>query len=91
MIIFSPGKNELYKFEANLRVTEFEYPIYIDYGYIFGRHNPLINSSKYQTIFLTDKNNQIVLTGDPYYNTQMLKLYKETMSKLIENNGLLSE
>lgn len=91
MIIFSPGKNELYKFESNLRATDFKYPIYVDYDGYFGSRNPMINSFKYQAVFLTDKNQNIVLVGDPYYNTQMLKLYKETMSKLIENNGLLSE
>jgi len=84
MIIFSPGKDELYKFEANLRVTEFEYPIYIDYEYDFGEINPQINSLKHQNVFLVDFNGKIILVGDPYYNTQMLNLYKKTMTDLIK-------
>lgn len=89
MLIYSPSKNELYKFESSLKITDFNYPVYVDYGNEFADLNSLIANCRSQKIFLLDNNQQIVLVGNPYHNNQMWNLYKSTMNTLITNGGVI--
>lgn len=89
MVIFSPSSNELYKFESSLKITDFNYPVYVDYGNEFADLNSLIANCRSQKIFLLDNNQQIVLVGNPYHNNQMWNLYKSTMNTLITNGGVI--
>ena len=88
VIIFSPSKKRLYKFEASLKTTDFKYPIYVDYDFVFEKKNPQVSHSS-QNVFLIDKNNEIVLVGNPFYNSQMWNLYKTTINTLIVNKGII--
>lgn len=90
MIIFSPKEKDLYRFESYLRMTNFNYPIYIDYDYSFLTRNPQLLASSRQNIFLLDKNHEIVLVGDPFYNQQMWNLYKQIIDSLVINRGFIN-
>jgi hypothetical protein len=88
MVIFTPGKKEQYKFEASLKITDFKYPIYVDYDHVFEKMNPHLSSSSHN-VFLLDKNKEIVLVGNPFYNNQMWKLYKNTIGTIITHKGII--
>lgn len=89
IIIFSPSRKELYKFEILIKVTDFKYPIYVDYDFAFADRNSQIASFSSQKVFLLDKKHEIVLVGNPFLNKQMWKLYKSTINTLVANKGVI--
>ncbi|MFC5683651.1 hypothetical protein ACYE2N_00780 [Flavobacterium sp. MAHUQ-51] len=60
---------------------DFTYPIIADLSNQFYEVNRLKSDKNYQT-FLVDKENKIVLVGNPLYSRKIMKLYFETISKI---------
>lgn len=48
MVVFSPNRNELYKFESSLKITDFNYPVYVDYDNHFADLNSLLANCRSQ-------------------------------------------
>ncbi len=61
--------------------ADFSYPVIIDLTNKFYEVNEINADKNYQT-FLVNKDNEIVLVGNPTYNSQIKKLYFETISEL---------
>lgn len=87
MMIFSPAPDNLDEFEYLLERTEFKYPIYADYEGEFELSNPQFKGAHRNNVFLMDKNNRIVLIGNPYQNSNMWALYKKNIKRLGENQN----
>lgn len=91
IIIFSPNRQNLNEFELQLSITEYNYPIMVDYGNIFPEVNPQIPQNNLYHVFLLDKNNSVVLVGNPLHNYKLWSLYKQTINQLIANGGELPQ
>lgn len=66
----------------------FSQNIYFDTNGIFISKNKHISDNQLYHTFLLDKNNNIVLVGNPINNQEMGKLYITTINNMCENNGL---
>ena len=47
----------------------------------------LLNSSKYN-VFLLDRNNKIILLGNPIYNRDLKSLYMNTINNMLAHGGI---
>lgn len=91
VFIFSPPRAKVKEVMLSLKMTDFNYPVFIDTNHIFGSSNTHIPEDKRFHTFLLDKNGQVILVGDPVNNPSLWKLYKQTISQLIENGGTMPE
>lgn len=91
VFIFSPNKGSLNSFELEINIANFDYPIMVDYENSFYDVNPQIPQDNKFHVFLLDKNNKVVLIGNPLQNQKLWALYKQTINKLIANGGVLPE
>ena len=62
-----------------LENEEFNYPVYIDMGNQFGK----LNSLHADEVFLLDKDNHILLAGNPLATTKRKKEYEEVIQKYL--------
>lgn len=60
--------------------NKFNYPIFYDYTNKMEQLNHFPKDSRFQT-FLLDKNNKVILIGNPIGNSYMWKLYKKVFSE----------
>lgn len=65
-----------------LKKHRFDYPIFIDKSNSFFDLNSLGGDHRFQ-VFLLDKENNIMLVGDPIRNDRIWKLYKEKLNKKV--------
>lgn len=89
IFIFSPAENKLNELQISLKVNKLDYPIFIDSKGLFQSQNPRLPFDKKLHTFLVDKNNRVVLVGDPSYNRDLWALYKTTINELVNNDGVL--
>lgn len=66
--------------------NNFNYPIFYDYNNKLEKLNRFPKNPNYQT-FLLNKNNKVVLIGNPIGNTPMWKLYKKHFLGISINNN----
>ena len=59
------------------------YPLILDFTNQYLKENDLTKWSRYKT-FLLDKNNKVLLVGNPTYNKKLMKLYKQEINKRLE-------
>ena len=69
----------------------FSYPVFYDPEGSFERLNPNLPISALYHTFLLDKNNKVVLVGSPLHNPPLWELYKSTIQKMIDNDGVFPE
>lgn len=50
---------------------EVEYPIYIDSESVFSKQNPHISSENMYHVFLLNENNDVMLVGNPLFNSDI--------------------
>jgi hypothetical protein len=84
-LYFHPKKNESHIYYA-LRLDKFDYPVYIDRKDRLNELNKFPMDPDYQC-FLLDRNNRVVLIGNPFTNPRIWKLCK----KIISENQQFSE
>lgn len=84
-IIKSNRKDEQSLVSA-FRYTGLNHPIYIDTTNTFMKANPNIPIEEPYHTFLLNKNDSVVLVGDPLKNTQIKNLYEKTLEKLIDKS-----
>ena len=74
-----------------LKVNQLDYPVFIDQYATFVHQNPNLPKNQQLHSFLLDKNNRVVLVGNPLYNPALWALYKRTIQEMIDNDGVLPE
>lgn len=89
--LFSPRKDDIGIVYRTLKADKFEYPIFIDHQSSFAKQNQGIPKNQDLHSFLLDKNNNVVMVGNPLHNPRLWELYKMVIQKMITNNGTLSE
>ncbi len=89
VFVFSPGKNKMDETGFALKTTSFNYPVYLDTAGIFGMMNQNIPDDHLIHTFLLDRNNRVVLVGDPSVNDPLWELYVSTINRMLANNGVL--
>ena len=78
--IFVVHASNFNRFEADIRIQGFDYPIIYDYHNEFDKLNHF-PADPYRT-FLLDKDNNIQLIGSPVNNPQMWELYIKIITQL---------
>ncbi len=81
--VFSPDINSINKTILAIKSSGFIRNVYVDTADIFKTHHPWIAKAKENHIFLIDKNNKIVMVGDPRRNKNLMKLFNEIVSDSI--------
>ena len=89
--IFSPKYEDMDNVNMLLKVDKLSYPVFIDPNTTFVRENPELPQNNQLHSFLIDRNNKVVLIGNPLYNPSLWALYKRTIQKMIDNDGVLPD
>lgn len=82
IIIFSPASEQLRELKRDLQLRELAIPVYIDSCHLFGKINPQIPADRRLHAFLLNRNNEVVLIGNPVNNPQLWALYESTAKTL---------
>ena len=77
--IFSPSKEEKNDVIAAYHTSGLEHSIELDTCGIFLQKNPQIPGARVFHTLLLDKNNNVVLVGDPVHNKEIEKLFYKIM------------
>ena len=89
VFIFSPSAHNRHNFELALRGNPFDTPIYVDDKGEFLKLNSFVPQNHMCHVMLVDKNNRVLLVGNPLENTKLWDLYYTTIRELIYNKGTL--
>ncbi|MCL2502373.1 MAG: hypothetical protein FWE99_04505 [Bacteroidales bacterium] len=89
--LFTPSRADLRSVDRAVRIDKFDYPVFIDKDAAFIRQNPKLPKNRRLHSFLLDKNNKVVMVGNPLHNPTLWALYKTTIQKMMDNNGVLPE
>lgn len=73
--IFRPKKDEVNSIKITLLSLDFNYPVILDEEGKFRKANPALSTNKLLHTFLLDKNNHVILIGDPIGNLEINKLF----------------
>lgn len=65
IFVFSPMKSEYNNLYTLLEIEKFHFPVWVDAANIFSTINSFIPNNPICHTFLTDKNNEVVLVGNP--------------------------
>lgn len=79
--VFSPEIESVDEIRALLQRQCFGHPVFVDSAHVFEKANPWIPKESIFHIFLLDKNNKIVLVGNPLQNQKINQLFFEVISK----------
>ena len=71
-------RKSLYKKEIH------KYPFIVDRNNRYLDNNDLPFKNKMYQTFLLDSNNRVILVGNPVYNDNLMKLYKEEINKRVK-------
>lgn len=82
IIIFSPATAQMSELQKGLRLQKLSFPIYIDSDHTFERINPCIPVDRRLHAFLLNRDNEVVLIGDPINNPALWDLYVKTINEL---------
>ena len=88
IIVFSPSPTQYEKLVLVLCDNRFSYPIYIDRSNSIRRNNPFLKYHHRYQGFLLDKNDKIVLVGNPIGSDAMWSLFRKTLDNMLANDGL---
>ena len=88
VVLYSPAYKEYKSLIANLKLDSLFFPVYVDIKSSFDQLNPIIPSdSRYHT-FLLDKNNKVVLVGNPLASDAMWDLFRKTLDNMLAHDGV---
>ena len=90
MLIEEKGLQKYIKGQQ-VQFSEFQrhsYPIYIDRSNSIRRNNPFLKYHHRYQGFLLDKNDKIVLVGNPIGSDAMWSLFRKTLDNMLANDGL---
>jgi hypothetical protein len=83
VFIFSPKQEDVHSLTLNLKNYDVSFSVIIDEAGDFPRLNPHIPADKRLHAFLLDKDNRVILVGNPLGNEKLWELYKEQIRTLI--------
>ncbi|MDR2146939.1 MAG: hypothetical protein LBE91_10820 [Tannerella sp.] len=86
LFFFQPKINGIKELKILLKSNGFDYPVFVDRENKIMQLNSFPKEPEYQC-FLLDKNNKVVIVGNPIYNPAIWELYK----KIIRENGNADE
>jgi len=89
IFLFTPKKEDRHELNMALKREQFDYPVFIDSNGSFSKQNPILPKNRQLRSFLLDKNNRVVMVGNPLHNPKLWMLYKNTIQKMIDNGGVL--
>ena len=87
--LFTPKKEDLNKVTAAIKGDKFNYPVFIDQNATFIKQNPNLPKNRRLHSFLLDKNNRVIIVGNPLHNPTLWQFYKNAIKKMIDNYGIL--
>lgn len=87
--IFSPSKQNKDELLLSLRGNNLKHPMIFDEDNLFSEKNKHIPQNELLHTFLIDKNNNVVIVGNPINNETLYKLYIKTIQELIANKGIM--
>ena len=88
--LFTPKEQDVERLHMTLRGSRLDYPVFIDQHATFVKQNKLPRHPELHS-FLLDKNNRVIMVGNPLYNSALWDFYKRTIQRMIANNGILPE
>jgi hypothetical protein len=80
LFFFQPKKQDEKELQFMFKQQNFRHPVFIDTNNELDRLNQLPNEAEYQC-FLLDKDNKVLLVGNPSINTGIWRLYKRLISE----------
>lgn len=87
-IIFAPSPIQYDEIKKILRFQDKKYSIYLDRDNLYFKKNEsLLNNKIFHTLLL-DKNNRVVLVGNPLANDKMWSLFKSTLDNMLAHDGV---
>ena len=90
LFIFTPKQDDVKVVKQAFRKMRMENKlVYIDDRQYFTTKNPNIPKEPLYHTFLLNRENKIVLVGNPVYNDKLWNLYKTLISQLMENDERL--
>lgn len=92
LFIFAPKQKDLASVKRTFLSMHLENKlVYIDEHREFITNNPAIPEATMFHTFLLDRENKIVLVGNPVHNEKLWGLYESTIDQLIKNGGTLED
>lgn len=83
--IFSPTKKQRHDVEFILKKRHLHYPVFLDISGKFSKYNSHIPENKIFHTFLLDKDNKVIMAGNPLFNRKIeMMLYQKLEEKLKE-------
>ena len=73
--LFSPTENDLTTVNLALRTNMFDYPVFIDSAGTFAKENPHLPKKPQLHTFLLDKDNKVILVGNPLNNPKIEEMF----------------
>ena len=89
LFIFAPSGKDEVDVKKALIVYTFEWPVFIDRSQKLIASNPELPKNKLLHTFLLDKDNRVVLAGEPMANPELWGLYVSAIRELIADAGVL--
>jgi len=86
IFLFSPTKESMSRLSMSLKAEKFDYPIFIDQNASFAKQNSKIPKNQNLHSFLLDKDNKVVLIGNPLNNPSLWRLYKRNIQNMIDHH-----
>jgi len=91
VFLFTPKKGDIHRVHSKLLTEKFDYPVFTDRNSIFYEQNPIIPKNQQLHSFLLDRNNRVVLVGNPLHNHTLWALYRKTIQIMVDNDGVFPE
>ncbi len=82
--IFAPKKEDENTLFSTFMEYKFNYPVFIDVNNVFRKENPHLPDNLSLHTFLLDKNNKVVLVGNPIHNTKIKEMYNDVVKKYLK-------
>ena len=80
LFFFQPKKRDERELQLMFRNNGFRYPVFIDTGNEINKLNKFPSNTEYQC-FLLDRDNKVLLIGNPSLNTGIWQLFKKYISE----------
>ena len=88
LIVFSPREEEYDDVVKELVISDFPYPVYVDYGGAFRKANGCIPDDRRFHSFLLDSDGHPVFVGNPVASRELWNLFEKTLDNLVSGNVL---
>lgn len=83
LFIVAPRKEQMEDVYLSLEYSGLKSPVYVDTAYVFRQENPHIPAAGMYHVFLLDRNDSVLLVGNPLNNPKIDKIFKRTVTSII--------